>query len=87
MLNKEEVLRDLREGGLAFTSIMLCIEDVRVFETTAMVIGESHATAVRRGFTTSTKFRLVAVYEQVDSALRLSYFQSTQLPDNIPIES
>ena len=79
MLNKEQVLRDLREGGLAFTSIMLCIEDVRVFETTAMVIGESRATAIRGGFTTSTQFRLVAVYEQVDSALRLSYFQSTNL--------
>ena len=87
MLNKEQVLRDLREGGLAFTSIMLCIEDVRVFETTAMVIGESHATAIRGGFTASTQFRLVAVYEEIDSALRLAYFQSTQLPHDVSVAS
>jgi hypothetical protein len=65
MLNKEQVLRDLRDGGLAFTSIMLCIEDVRVFERAAVVIGESHATAIRGGITASTQFRLVAVYEQL----------------------
>jgi hypothetical protein len=87
VLNKEQVLHDLREGGLAFTSIMLCIEDVRVFETAAMVIGESHATAIRGGFTTSTQFRLVAIYEQINSALQLTYFQSTQLPHDVSAES
>ena len=87
MLNKEQVLRDRREGGLGFTSIMLCVEDVRVFEAAAMVIGESHATAIRGGLTTSTQFRLVAVYEQIDSVLKLTYFQSTQLPDDVPVES
>ena len=80
MLNKEQVLRDLREGALAFTSIMLCIEDVRVFEAAAMIIGESHATSTRSGLTTSMHFRLVAVYEEIDTAMRLSYFQSTNLP-------
>jgi hypothetical protein len=87
MLNKEQVLRDLRDGGLAFTSIMLCIEDVRVFERAAVVIGESHATAIRGGITASTQFRLVAVYEQLDNALRLSYFQSTHLPRDISAQS
>ena len=83
MLNKEQVLRDLREGGLALTSIMLCIEDVRVFETTAMVMGESHATAIRGGTSTSARFRLVAVYEEIDTTMRLSYFQSTNLHSEI----
>jgi Domain of unknown function (DUF4440) len=86
ILNKEQVLRDLRDGGLAFTSIMSCIEDVRVFETAAMVVGESHASAIRGGFTTSMQFRLVAIYEQIDTALRLSYFQSTRLPHYITAE-
>jgi hypothetical protein len=79
MLNKEQVLRDLREGGLAFTSIMLCIEDVRMFETSAIVTGESRTTATRGGFKTSTQFRLVAVYEELDTTVRLCYFQSTNL--------
>jgi hypothetical protein len=79
MLNKEQVLRDLREGGLTFTSIMLCIEDVRIFDAAAMIVGKSHATAVRGGCTTSMQFRLVAIYEQIDTALQLAYFQSTQV--------
>jgi hypothetical protein len=87
MLNKEQVLRDLREGGLAFTSIMLCIEDVRMFETAAMIIGESHATAVRGACATSVQFRLVAIYEQIDTALRLTYFQSTELTHDISAQS
>jgi ketosteroid isomerase-like protein len=80
ILNKEQVLHDLREGGLAFTSIMLCVEDVRLFGTVAMLIGESHTTAVRDGSATSTEFRLVAIYTKTNDALRLSYFQSTSLP-------
>ena len=80
ILNKKEVLHDLREGGLTFTSIMLCIEDVRIFGAAAMVIGESHTTAIRCGLATSVHFRIVAVYEEIDTAMRLSYFQSTNCP-------
>lgn len=87
MLNKEQVLRDLREGDLSFTSIMLCVEDVRVYETAAMLVGESHVTATRNGSSTSTKFRLVAIYEKIDIAVRLSYFQSTSLPNEISAQS
>ena len=87
VLNREEVLRDLRDGGLAFASIMLCIEDVRIFETAAMVMGESHTVAIRSGSTTSTRFRLVAVYQQMNTALRLSYFQSTNVPNMIGTET
>ena len=82
MLNKNEVLRDLLDGGLAFTSIMLCIEEVRLFRTAAMVIGKSRATSTRGGSTTSVQFRLVAVYEQINARLRLAYFQSTDLADH-----
>ena len=87
MLNKDQVLRDLRDGGLAFTSIMLCIDDVRVFEKAAVVIGESHTTSIRGGDTASTQFRLVAVYEQLANVLRLSYFQSTPLPRDVSAKS
>ena len=82
MLNKTGVLGDLRDGGLAFTSIMLCIEEVRLFGTAAMVIGKSRATSTRGGLTISTRFRLVAVYEQIDATLRLAYFHSTDLADH-----
>ena len=64
ILNKEEVLRDLREVGLAFVSIMFCVEDVRISGTAALVIGESQTIAIRAGITTSTQFRAVAVYLQ-----------------------
>jgi len=81
-LNKNEVLRDLRVGGLAFTSIMLCIEEVRLFGTAAIVTGKSRAISTREGSTKSTQFRLVAVYEQIDATLRLAYLQSTDLGDH-----
>ena len=66
------MLLDLREGGLVFTSIML-------YESVAMVIGESHALAMRGDVATSSKFRLVAVYQQADKNWQLSYFQSTEV--------
>lgn len=80
ILNKQQVLRDLEEGGLTFPSITLCIEDFRVFETSAVIIGESHAIANRAGLITPMQFRLVAIYELLDTNLRLSYFQSTDRP-------
>lgn len=83
-LNKEQVLRDLREGGIAFTSIMSCIEDVRLLGTAALVIGESHVMAFRDGAAKSVQFRLVAVYRATGSDLRLSYFQSTDLSHALP---
>jgi len=82
-LNKDQVLRDLREGGIAFTSIMSCIEDVRLLGTAAMVIGESRVTAFRDGAATSVRFRLVAVYRTIGTGLRLAYFQSTDLPHGL----
>jgi ketosteroid isomerase-like protein len=84
-LNKNQVLRDLREGGLAFTSIMSCIEDVRLLGAVALVIGESHVIALRDGVAMSLQFRLVAVYRTIGGDLRLSYFQSTDLSHRFPV--
>lgn len=81
VLNKQQVLKDLREHGLTFQSIELRQEQVRLFGSVAILTGESKTLSSRNGNETRLQFRLVAVYIQEGTAIRLIYFQSTYLPD------
>jgi hypothetical protein len=81
VLNKESVLRDLKIGGLTFTSIELVDEDVRIYGETAILTGESRTVARRDGKQLVSRFRLVAVYASQTEAIRLVHFQSTALHD------
>jgi hypothetical protein len=80
VLNKSQVLRDLREEGLTFQSIDLWQEHVRLFGSVAILTGESRTVSHRNGEETASHFRLVAVYVKDDTAIRLIHFQSTHLP-------
>jgi ketosteroid isomerase-like protein len=80
VLNKQQVLQDLREGGLTFQSIGLEREQVGLFGSVAILTGESRTVSLRNGNETRAHFRLVAVYAQEDTAIRLVHFQSTGLP-------
>jgi ketosteroid isomerase-like protein len=80
VLNKAEVLNDLKNGGLIFKSIELSNPEVRVLGSTAILTGESRTVSLRNGAETSTKFRLVAVYAKEAESIKLVYFQSTSLP-------
>jgi len=81
VLNKAEVLSDLREGGLTFTSIELLSEQVRLFGEVAILTGESRAITVRNGSDSSAHFRLIAVYTSTSEGLKLVHFQSTAIPE------
>lgn len=81
LLNKAEVLSDLREGGLTFRSIELLGEKVRIYADVAVLTGESRATAVRNGTESSSHFRLIAVYTSTTEGLKLVHFQSTSIPE------
>jgi ketosteroid isomerase-like protein len=81
-LNKQQVLKDLREQGLVFESIGLEQEQVRLFGSVAILTGESRTVSSRGGTTSRAHFRLAAVYSQEDGGMiRLVHFQSTGLPD------
>jgi hypothetical protein len=80
VLNKAEVLSDLKNGGLIFKSIELSNPEVRVYGSTAILTGESRTVSLRNGVETSTNFRLVAVYTKQAESIKLVYFQSTSLP-------
>jgi ketosteroid isomerase-like protein len=80
VLNKEQVLRDLREQGLTFHRIDLQDSIVRVFGSAAILTAESRTVSSRNGKTADAHFRLVAVYTQEGDAIRLVHFQSTLLP-------
>jgi Domain of unknown function (DUF4440) len=83
VLNKEEVLKDLREQRLTFHSIDLEGAIVRVLGSAAILTAESRTLSSRNGKRSQTRFRLVAVYAQESDAIRLVHFQSTTLPDDM----
>jgi hypothetical protein len=81
ILDKQQVLKDLREQGLAFHSIDLEREQVRLFGSVAILTGESRTVSVRGGITSRAHFRLTAIYSQEDAGIQVVHFQSTSLPD------
>ena len=80
VLNKQEVLRDLRNGGLRFDSIELGQTKVRMYGATAVLTAESQAVSSRNGVESRSHFRLIAVYAQQGQSIKLVHFQSTSLP-------
>ena len=79
VLNKQEVLRDLRSGGLRFHSIELAQTEVRMYGSTAVLTAESQAVSSRNGVETRLHFRLIAVYVQQGQSIKLVHFQGTFL--------
>jgi ketosteroid isomerase-like protein len=79
VLNKQEVLQDLRRGGLRFHSIELGQAEVRVYGSTGVLTAESQAVSSRRGMESHSHFRLIAVYVQQGQSIKLVHFQSTFL--------
>jgi hypothetical protein len=71
VLNKQEVLQDLRSGGLRFHSIELGQTEVRIYGATAVLTAESQAVSSRNGMESRSHFRLIAI--------NLVHFQSTSI--------
>lgn len=80
VLNKQEVLQDLRSGGLRFHSIELSQAVVRMYGSTAILTAESQAVSSRHEIESRSHFRLIAVYAQPGPSIKLVHFQSTSLP-------
>ena len=80
VLNKQEVLQDLQNGGLRFRSIELGQTEVRMYGSTAVLTAESQAVSSRNGMGIRSHFRLIAVYAQQGQSIKLVHFQSTSLP-------
>jgi ketosteroid isomerase-like protein len=80
VLNKQQVLQDLRSGGLRFPSIELSQTQVRIYGSTAVLTAESQAVSSRNGVESRSQFRLIAVYVQQGQSIELVHFQSTSLP-------
>src|ERR1700758_292202 len=80
VLGKEDVLRDLEAGGLRFTSIEIANVNVRIYDQTALLTGDSRTVTSRNGEDVSARIRLLAVYVHDGSRLRLAHFQSAALP-------
>ena len=79
VLNRQQVLQDLRSGGLRFHSIDLSQTEVRMYGETALLTAECQAVSSRSGMESRSHFRLVAVYVQQGQSIKLVYFQSTFL--------
>src|SRR5258708_37889368 len=79
VLNKQEVLQDLRSGGLRFHSIDLSQTGVRMYGPTALLTAECQAVSSRSGIEGRSHFRLGSLYAQQGQSIKLVYFQSTSL--------
>jgi ketosteroid isomerase-like protein len=77
VLNKRQVLKDLREQGLRIHSIELEDAYVRVLGSVAILTAACKTVSTRNGKESQAHFRLVAVYGQEGDAIRLVHFQST----------
>ena len=80
-LSKQEVLADLRIGGLAFKAIEIADVKVRIHGDTAILTAESRTVTSRQGREAKSHIRLVAVYVTDQSRPRLVHFQSVFLSD------
>jgi ketosteroid isomerase-like protein len=81
VLSKEDVLTDLRIGGLAFKAIEIADVKVRIHGDTAILTAASRTVASRHGKEASSHIRLVAIYVTDRGSPRLAHFQSVLLPD------
>lgn len=81
VLSKEEVLMDLRTGGLAFKAIEIADAKVRVHGDAAILTAVSRTVTSRDGKEANSRIRLVAVYVTDQGRPRLAHFQSVLLPD------
>src|SRR6266853_3316644 len=77
VLNKQEVLQDLRSNGLRFHSIDPGQLVARVYGFAGVVTGESSTVTSRNGVESRAHFRFIAVYLRVADSIRLVHFQST----------
>jgi hypothetical protein len=80
VLNKQQVLRDLREHGLRIHSIEVDDAVVRIVGSVA-VTAASKTVSSRNGKESQAHVRLVAVYGQEGGAIRLVHFQSTMIAE------
>ncbi len=81
VLSKEEVLADLRVGGLEFKEIEVADVKVRIHGDAAILTGVSRTVTSRQAKETTSHFRLVAVYVADRGGPRLVHFQSVSLAD------
>ena len=79
VLNKQDVLQDLRSGGLRVHSIELSQTEVRMYGSTAVLTAECQAVSSRSGMESRSRFRLIAVYVRQGQSIKLVHFQSTFL--------
>jgi len=79
VLNKQEVLYDLRANGLTFQPIDLLQSTGRIYGPTAVLTGESRTVTSRNRMENRAHFRFIAVYLRVGDSIRLVHFQSTTL--------
>ena len=77
VLNKQQILKELREQVLRIHSIELKDAVVRVIGSAAILTATTKTVTSRNGKESQAHFRLVAVYGQEGDAIRLVHFQST----------
>jgi hypothetical protein len=79
VLNKQQILKELREQVLRIHSIELEDAVVRVVGSVAILMATTKTVTSRNGKESQAHFRLVAVYGEEGGTIRLVHFQSTMI--------
>ena len=79
VLNKEQVLKDLREHKVTFHPIELKGVALRLLGPAAIVTAETTTLSSRDGKHTYRHIQVVSVYAQEAEAIRLVHFQATEI--------
>ena len=80
-LRKEEILADLREHSMRFTSFDVNDVLIRTKGSVGILTADVRSTAVRDGVEIRTYARQVAILSKENERITISHFQSTNIVD------
>jgi ketosteroid isomerase-like protein len=83
ILNKKEILADLRLHSTHFTSFDVTEILIRTKESVGILTANVRSTAIREGAEIKSHARQIAIMSKQNNQITISHFQSTNITDHI----
>jgi ketosteroid isomerase-like protein len=82
ILNKKQILADLRQHSMRFTSLEVNDVLIRAKGSVGILTADVRSVAIRDGVEIKTNARQVAVVSKENGRITISHFQSTNVADS-----
>jgi ketosteroid isomerase-like protein len=82
ILNKKQILADLRQHSMRFTSLEVHDVLIRTKGSVGILTADVRSVAIRDGVEIKTNARQVAVVSKENGRITISHFQSTNVADS-----